>query len=375
MTPSAFAALVLPYARQVQAATGIDAWAVVTQWALETGSGSSPAFVNGHNPAGLETRNVQLNAYVLNTYPSLQAGTDDYIRYLGNGYYANVLATAGQGVEATLWALGNSPWSSAHYGNPPGQNLVNLWTSTYAAIAGQTPTATNATSLYSALWVSIVALERAAGASYVPAPWAAAQTLSGEHLGSVPSVAEGATYMVQMLQGVAVSAPGSHVFSSPAVIPAGDVSPVTALGPVYVALVNAALAYGTDVLGTPWAATQGLTGHHWGTPPSLDSGVSYLQGQVDAVTRHIQGIVLGPPPTTVPPAGSGTPPTQPPPVSGAGVPLPQPPPSSGTGQTGLEASWANLLALITETLPAAAARVSAAINAQGGGTGRPPNTQ
>ena len=375
MTPAAFAALVLPYARQVQSAVGIDAWAVVTQWALETGNGSSSRFVTDHNPAGLTKGTDANGALVFWTFPSLQAGVDEYIAFLGMGYYDCIRATAGQPVPDVLWAMGESPWDGAHYGTPPGQSLVNLWTSTYAALAGAIPTAESATSLFGGLWRAIVGLERAAGVSYVPAPWASAQKLAGEHLGTVPSVAQGATYMVQMLQGAAVSAPGSHVFSSPAVIPAGDVSPASALGPVYVALVNAAQAYGTDVLGTPWAAAQGLTGHHWGTPPSLDSGVSYLEGQVDAITRHIGGIVLGPPSGTVPPPGSGTPPTSPPPVSGGGVPLPQPPPSSGTGQTGLEAAWSSLLALITETVPAAAARVSAAISSQGGGTGRPPNVQ
>ncbi len=375
MTPSAFAALMLPYARQVQAARGIDAWAVITQWALETGNGSSALFLGGHNPAGMTGPDPRTGDTTFKTYPSLQAGVTDYIAFLGLGYYTGILATAGQPVPAVLAAMGQSLWDAGHYGTPPGQSLQDLWASTYAAIAGQPATTESATSLYSSLWAGIVGLERAASADYVPAPWAAAQGLSGEHLGTVPSVDQGGTYMVQMLQGVAVSLPGSHVFASPSVIPAGATDPAIVLGPVYVALVNVARAAGTGLLGVPWAAAQGLSGEHFGHPPDLDTGVSYLEGQVDALTRFLSGGVPAPLPTTVPPAGSGSPPVTAPPASGGGIPLPQPPASGGAGQSGLEAAWSNLLALITQTLPAAAARVDAALSGQGGGGPRPPTPQ
>lgn len=375
MTPAQFAALMLPYARQVQAATGIDAWAVVTQWALETGSGSSEAFTAGHNPAGLETRNVKLDAYVLNTYPSIQAGVTDYIAYLQNGNYANVLATAGQPVTATLYALGKSPWSSSHYGNPPGQNLVNLWTGTYAAIAGQPVTTADPTSLFLATWQAAIALEQATGTSYLPAPWAAAQKLTGEHLGTVPSLADGANYVATMLQDVAIHVAGGKPVTGVSGVPAGATDPATVWAAPYVGLVHAAEQLGTDILGAPWAAAQGLTGHQLGHPPDLDAGASYVSGQVAGLVRFVTGnlyVVPTPPPggtPTPPPSGGGTA------TGGGGVPLPPPPPSTGSGQAGLEAAWQALQTLLLQTVPAAMARVDAAIGSGGSSTPTIPHGQ
>lgn len=360
MTPSTFAETFIGYARQVQATYGLDPWAILTQWALESGWDTSTLAQAGHNLAGITHTDPHTGATVFSTYASVQAFTDDYIRTLGLSYYVGVRATAGQSVQATLAAFGASPWDATHYGNPPGTNLLNLWAGELEPLYASTGGVGDPTTLYSHLWGSIVALMRATGTPYLAAPWAGSQRLSGEHLGTVPSVADGANYCATMLQEVAIHEAAGQPVTGVTGAPAGTTDPAAALGPVYVGLVHAAEAMGTDVLGLPWASAQGLTAHHWGHPPSLDAGVSYLQGQADALTRYAGGnLYVVPTPATPPGAAPATSPPAPP-AAGGSAPLPTPPPTTGQGLAGVESAWSALAGTLGTTLPAAVQRITTA---------------
>ncbi len=390
MTPADFVSELLPYARQVQAARGIDAWAVLTQWALETGWGTSTLFVVDHNVAGIKHTDPHTGELVFWSYSDLQAGVNDYIATLGLGFYTGVLATAGQGVEATLRALGQSPWDAGHYGSPPGQSLVNLWETVLAPLAGTSTPTIDPTSAYRDLYVAVVGLAHALGSDIADPPWAAVQGLTPDHLGHVPSLADGASYLSAQLWSLALwtrtNWPGGIVnatVAAPAAVPSGATDPTVLLAPIYVGLVDVAHAVGTSLLGPPWAAAQGLSGEHFGHPPTLDDGVSYLEGQASALVAHItSGTSTTPPPAgggggaTTPPGGGGG---APPPESGGGTgipaPLPGPVPSPGPGVSGLLTAWDQLRTLVNVTLPELAARVDADLAALTGGGGTGPRPQ
>ncbi len=85
---------------------------VLAQWAEETAYGGYDWSV-AHNPGNVGSFDGRpVNAY---------------IQCLQNGYYANVLAA--KSWSAQCYALGNSPWASAHYeasGPPPGEDLIKI---------------------------------------------------------------------------------------------------------------------------------------------------------------------------------------------------------------------------------------------------------
>jgi hypothetical protein len=93
-----------------------------TQFAVETGWGSTLG-VNPYNYAGI-SRNGQLLRF-----PTLGDFVERYVTVIGYPYYARVLEA--QSVAAQLQALGESPWSAAHYAAPgeaAGTTLLNVWT-------------------------------------------------------------------------------------------------------------------------------------------------------------------------------------------------------------------------------------------------------
>lgn len=373
MTPAAFVAAMLPYARQVQSATGVDAWAVLTQWADETGWGTSSLFIDSHNVAGIKHTGSS-GGLIFWSYTDLAAGVADYIAVLGLSYYTGVLAVSGQGTIATLRALGASPWDASHYGSPAGQNLIDLWTSSIAPLAGGAAVATDPTGLLAPLFVAAVHALRAIGQAMPLPSWAAAQGLTVDHLGTVPSLDAGANYLAGTLYAAALSVAANDRsgaatagVATPPLAPAGSTDPTAILAPIYVGLVDLAHVEGTDVLGAPWAAAQGLTGDHFGHPPSLDVGATYLAGQLDALTAHVTGTVPGPPAPAPSPAPAPAPAPAPTPVGGIPPPLPAPIGAPGPGLAGLFTAWDQLRGAVNTTLPELAARVDAAIAAIAGG--------
>jgi len=133
-----FVAEVGPYADQVASATGLNRWAVITQWALETGWGSPNSTFGWNNLAGIIFHGEYSDANGFTQYPSLEAFTQDYIAVLRQPNMAVILASAGKSIGEQLVAFGQSPWAGSHYNNGrgPGSSLVSLYDSTIAPLAG-----------------------------------------------------------------------------------------------------------------------------------------------------------------------------------------------------------------------------------------------
>jgi hypothetical protein len=122
-----------PYAQDVaQKVGGILPETILIQWADETGYGTSRAFLEGHNPAG-----ISFNGHLI-TFQTLAQGIARYqqILQIDAGWYRPVCEA--QGVVAQLKALGASPWAASHYtaaGGEPGSTLVSMWESDQTEIA------------------------------------------------------------------------------------------------------------------------------------------------------------------------------------------------------------------------------------------------
>ena len=113
MTPQDFAAAYLPTAQEVSRGTGIDSYALLAQWGVETAWGSA---INNANNLG----NIRCSPTTFCEYASLEDFAAAAIATWRNGYYGAVLATAGQPVAAQLHAIGASPWDAGHYNNGGG---------------------------------------------------------------------------------------------------------------------------------------------------------------------------------------------------------------------------------------------------------------
>ena len=119
-TEAEFIASILPEAQKAAATIGWWPSVVLAQWADETGWGTSSAWLDGHNPAGISP-NGEIAAY-----PSIAAGVVAYEDTALSSYYTSVYAAQSLGPEAQATALGESPWAGGHYGSPPGSNLVAI---------------------------------------------------------------------------------------------------------------------------------------------------------------------------------------------------------------------------------------------------------
>lgn len=82
---------------------------ILAQWGNETAWGTSVAFVDGHNVAGISSGGRVID------YVSLVAGVNAYIQTIGLPYYDAVHAAKDAGPIAQARALGESPWAGGHY--------------------------------------------------------------------------------------------------------------------------------------------------------------------------------------------------------------------------------------------------------------------
>lgn len=81
MSLGSFVQSLLPWAQNASAATGLPTDFILSQWALETGSGTSPAFLSGNNVGGIGPGTP-------NYYPSLDAGVNAYVTTINSPRYA-----------------------------------------------------------------------------------------------------------------------------------------------------------------------------------------------------------------------------------------------------------------------------------------------
>lgn len=113
MDPHTFANAYYPQAVEVSNGTGIDPFALLSQWAVETNWATE--IYNENNLGNI--RCVQGIPCVggFSQFPSLEDFVQCAIATWHNGNYADVLASAGKPLNDQLIAIGKSPWDAGHY--------------------------------------------------------------------------------------------------------------------------------------------------------------------------------------------------------------------------------------------------------------------
>lgn len=116
-------------ADSIAAHFGLNPLTFLCQFANETGWGTSQLAAQ-NNLAGISYTDLtagfgsDFGGFV--AFGSLDSFIKCYEVVLSLDFYASFRNSAGQPVETQLAQLGESPWSSSHYGNPPGSNLIAL---------------------------------------------------------------------------------------------------------------------------------------------------------------------------------------------------------------------------------------------------------
>ena len=117
----------LPAARAASARLGIPVSVVLAQWIDETGSGTSKAFLEGNNYAGVSYLDqpeaavgatLQPGLAPILAYPTRAAGVAGYINRWLEPVYASTRATWATTSDpiAVAQSIEASPWAAAHYG-------------------------------------------------------------------------------------------------------------------------------------------------------------------------------------------------------------------------------------------------------------------
>lgn len=112
MSNQSFLASVTPDAQIASARTGVPVAVILAQWAIETGWGTSPAWLQGNNYAGVSYGGS------VNSFPDRAAGLAAYINVMNQSDYATVRSAGGDAAAAA--ALGASPWAASHYADASG---------------------------------------------------------------------------------------------------------------------------------------------------------------------------------------------------------------------------------------------------------------
>lgn len=133
------------YAQQAEAATGINASVILAQWGNETGWGSSSAWLNNFNPAGI---GITSDAVAGASYGSPAGGVKAYIDFVNNNPRYQMVKNAGvNNPNAQAVAFGESGWAAGQYndGGGPGSSLISNLSMFTPTGATATPAATTPT--------------------------------------------------------------------------------------------------------------------------------------------------------------------------------------------------------------------------------------
>jgi hypothetical protein len=119
-------------ADEVAAGTGLNRWALLVQWAVETGTGSQ---VFGNNLGNIRCSSTSFCQY---------ASLDDFAQHAISVWHSPWpppiepwrAAAAGQPMQTQLVAFGESPWDAGHYNNGggPGSSLIAVWQQEFGGI-------------------------------------------------------------------------------------------------------------------------------------------------------------------------------------------------------------------------------------------------
>jgi Mannosyl-glycoprotein endo-beta-N-acetylglucosaminidase len=193
-----FVAQYSSYAQAAASQTGVPWQTILAQWADETAYGTSAAFTQGYNFAGVSPGGS------VASYPSLAAGLAAYVQTLSSPLYASVRNAASGGPVAAAQALGASPWAASHYdasGGGPGSDLVAILDETGLDGSTSATNATLASSWYSNLLPAIAGGLVPGSQLYLPggplsgvgsAVGSAASSLAGSIAGDVVTTLVGA---------------------------------------------------------------------------------------------------------------------------------------------------------------------------------------
>lgn len=116
MSVQSFLDEVLGDARTASARTGVPVSTILAQWGIETGWGTSRAWRQGNNYAGVSPGGR------IASYDTRASGLEAYISTMQSPHYTAVRA-AGDGYAAAA-ALAASPWAASHYND--GQALTSV---------------------------------------------------------------------------------------------------------------------------------------------------------------------------------------------------------------------------------------------------------
>ena len=115
---------IIDYAVQASRRCGVFPSVILAQWGVETAWGTSEAWVDGHNFAGVSRNGVVLS------YPTYEAGLSSYETVLLLAIYNPVRRAHSRGPNEQAIALGESPWAASHYeaqgSDEPGSLLVQV---------------------------------------------------------------------------------------------------------------------------------------------------------------------------------------------------------------------------------------------------------
>lgn len=118
MGAAEFFADVLGDARAARRATGLPVSVILAQWANETGYGTSRAWREGHNYAGVSPGGRV--AY----YADRGAGLAGYVDTVNRPTYDSVRASLGGSAHDVAQAVADSPWAAGHYNGGRGLTTV-----------------------------------------------------------------------------------------------------------------------------------------------------------------------------------------------------------------------------------------------------------
>jgi hypothetical protein len=124
----AYEAKMKPYAQRAATALKMPYEAVITQWSVESGDGTSDLARLHNNHAGIKVPSSRkfygssIPGSPFAHYSSLDAFTNDYISNMSLKYYNDVRAAGS--VEDTFRALAASPWDAGHYTDKGVQGLT-----------------------------------------------------------------------------------------------------------------------------------------------------------------------------------------------------------------------------------------------------------
>jgi len=132
---TAFVNAQLPAARVASKQLGIPVSVILAQWINETGGGSSEAFVQGNNYAGVSYLDPTEQAvgaedvaglYPILAYPTQAAGLAGYVNRWLEPIYAPTRAVWAKTTDpiAVAQSIEQSPWAAGHYGGHGLEDLI-----------------------------------------------------------------------------------------------------------------------------------------------------------------------------------------------------------------------------------------------------------